>query len=79
MTCLSLQGGHKDANSSFATVVCVNVCERQSQSTTVIMETSSPVISNISFCSQHSEHHLSVPLPEPDLQLDGHTTTRSWH
>lgn len=66
----------------------VCVCEREMQSqnasegSTVIMETSwSPVIGNISLCSYHPEHHLSVPLPVPDLQLDGHTTARGrqWH
>ena len=63
--------------------VCVCVClcvrVRQSQNTVIKKTSLSPVVSDISVCSDHSEHRLSAPLPVPDLQLDGHTAARGQH
>lgn len=38
-----------------------------------------PVVSDISPCGDHLQHHLPVPLPVPDLQLDEHAAARCWH
>lgn len=37
-----------------------------------------PVVSDISPCGDHLQHHLAVPLPVLDLQLDEHTAARRW-